>query len=1263
MDVALFNTGQIHPAALNSHLGPRGRTRSAYPIAVVLSLLLVPGPLLSSQVQSAHGDSAYSWNPVVSCAATLDGVRDVLGSSYPSQSLTGSRYQTSSTSGGVPNKRAISPPCTITSTSGQTVPSLVQISGVWLESLTSEDCSNAYNAVNGGGSYPDRNGDGVPDTYCDTNGNMFQVGTTSGYIHIEIDHDWKATGYCGAGTFCDDSALANDISSGSISLDVQGFVYWDVTHWELHPLTAWKLSSTPPPGPQPLSTSLTYSPSVPSPGITVSFSATATGGISPYAFSWTFADGTSATGSSPTHVYSSQGSYNVTLTANDSNGHTAKSSKIVSVKSQVSYTFSPTDDATVDQSNPGTNYGSSPQIIVDASPVRNMLLKFNVQVPGQVTGATLRLFQVDSSDRGGDFHTASANWTESTVTWNNAPPASPTTFFSLGAVVINAWYSVDMTSVVTGNGIVSLRATSPSTDGSYFSSKEGVAPPQLIVNVTSNSPLASSFTYTPSSPLTNQAVTFTATASGGAPPYSFSWDLGDGGSATGSSVTHMYLATGSYNVTLTAHDSVGHTVTVSKTVTIGPRATSTNISCPASANLADPAICTASVQDTSLGTAATPTGTVTWTHSDTGSFNATTCSLSSGGCAVTYTPMIIGSHEITGGYGGDATHVGSSGSTTIAVGVHSTTTSLSCTPRPATLNQASTCTATVTDISVIGAIAPTGTVTFTSSGVGSFNGSPCTLGILTDTSAGCSVSYTPTAGSGTHTITGTYNPDLAHAGSLGKLDLTVTLRTTSTSVTCPSTGTVGVAMTCSAIVHDTSPGTMSSPTGSVTFTPGGSCILASGLCSVSISPTVAGAFAVSGSYNGDPSHDTSNGSTTVTVSKRATSIVISCSPNPVANYAFTSCTPTVTDTDASTVVTPTGGVSFASNSTGGFSTSSCVLASTGSAGVASCMVGYTPSLTGHHAISSTYGGDSAHTGSSGSATLTVILSAPPAAYALVVSYEGKVFRYQNGSLTLIGQPVTTGLRQVAWKPDGSYALIVGDFGVLIKYDGSQFTLIPTGFSGTTILYTVAWKGDGSYALIAGSSGLVLKYDGVSVSRFSDPNLNNLYGIAWNPTGSKALLVGGAGTVLLFQNNLIQPIASNTTSTLYAVAWNPNGLYAVIGGAGGAVLRYDGTSIAPMNTVGVYSSSMAVKSIAWNGAGSLALLVGDYGLVLSYDGTSLSQLPALTNNFLWSVSWQRGTATIVGGSCTLMTYTNGTLTKVAYNSLNPPSLRGIAWKPS
>src|SRR5439155_20169061 len=91
------------------------------------------------------------------------------------------------------------------------------------------------------------------------------------------------------------------------------------------------------------------------------------------------------------------------------------------------------------------------------------------------------------------------------------------------------------------------------------------------------------------------------------------------------------------------------------------------------------------------------------------------------------------------------------------------------------------------------------------------------------------------------------------------------------------------------------------------------------------------------------------------------------------------------------------------------------------------------------------------------------------------------------------------------------------------------------------------------------------------------------------------------------------------------------------------------------------SSLYVSTIARNQEGTLALRVEDNGLDLSYDGTSLTALPTLTNNFLWSVSWSGGTATIVGGSGTVMTYTNGTLTRLVTNSSS--SLRGIAWKPS
>src|SRR5438094_5118686 len=51
-------------------------------------------------------------------------------------------------------------------------------------------------------------------------------------------------GYCGPGVSpCDNVTLGQYVSSGSISLDLQGFVYWDGENWKLHPLTAVRLST------------------------------------------------------------------------------------------------------------------------------------------------------------------------------------------------------------------------------------------------------------------------------------------------------------------------------------------------------------------------------------------------------------------------------------------------------------------------------------------------------------------------------------------------------------------------------------------------------------------------------------------------------------------------------------------------------------------------------------------------------------------------------------------------------------------------------------------------------------------------------------------------------------------------------------------------------------------------------------------------------------------------------------------------------------
>src|SRR5436309_4162401 len=81
---------------------------------------------------------------------------------------------------------------------------------------------------------------------------------------------------------------------------------------------------------------------------------------------------------------------------------------------------------------------------------------------------------------------------------------------------------------------------------------------------------ATGFTFPTSSPVVGQVVTFNATASGGTPSYSFSWNLGDGTSATGSTVTHAYSTSGTYTVTVTATDSGGQTATASKTVSVAP---------------------------------------------------------------------------------------------------------------------------------------------------------------------------------------------------------------------------------------------------------------------------------------------------------------------------------------------------------------------------------------------------------------------------------------------------------------------------------------------------------------------------------------------------------------------------------------------------------------------------------------------------------------------------------------------------------------------
>src|SRR5437016_511469 len=244
------------------HRKPATSRRSVRVLLLVLGLAiagLIAGPLASAIQRGLSPTSSparvtesglTSWNPHVSCSADLVTIRDVLGPAYPTQTVNGSRYQTNSTAGGIPQERALSPPCTITNKTGTVLSSFVQINGVSLYGygIKTTDCSGWYSKQNGGGRYPNNQ------TFCTNAGQIITIGTTRGYLRIEIDRDWLGKGYCGVGVpYCNNATLGQYQSNGSISLDFQGFVFWEGPyHWELHPLTGWRLSAppTPPSAPQ-----------------------------------------------------------------------------------------------------------------------------------------------------------------------------------------------------------------------------------------------------------------------------------------------------------------------------------------------------------------------------------------------------------------------------------------------------------------------------------------------------------------------------------------------------------------------------------------------------------------------------------------------------------------------------------------------------------------------------------------------------------------------------------------------------------------------------------------------------------------------------------------------------------------------------------------------------------------------------------------------------------------------------------------------------
>jgi len=186
-------------------------------------------------------------------------------------------------------------------------------------------------------------------------------------------------------------------------------------------------------------------------------------------------------------------------------------------------TFEPVADASVRESQPTTNKGTSITMIADTSPQEVSYIRFDVQTGGAaISTATLRLYVSDSTSDAPAIATSNdVTWSETGITWNTRP-AVGTPGPDHGAASKNTWIEYDVTSLVTGDGPITLVLVPQSSNGMDVHTRENATnKPQLVITTAGTSgartlqrtaaPAAASDSLTDATDATPQATPTAAT--------------------------------------------------------------------------------------------------------------------------------------------------------------------------------------------------------------------------------------------------------------------------------------------------------------------------------------------------------------------------------------------------------------------------------------------------------------------------------------------------------------------------------------------------------------------------------------------------------------------------------------------------------------------------------------------------------------------------------------------------------------------------------
>ncbi len=324
----------------------------------------------------------------------------------------------------------------------------------------------------------------------------------------------------------------------------------------------------------------TFNPTLPAAHESIAFSASASGGTSPYTYGWTFGDGGTGSGASVSHAYSTAGSYTVTLTVSDSAGHTTTASHTVPVTPPLiaDFTFSPAQPVigqTVTFTGTASG-GTSPYVYswtfgdggtgTGATATHAYATSGTFLTTLAVSDSAGHITPVSksvpvTSDLGADFTFSPAQpVVGETVSFSAAasggtPPYTYAWTFGDGGTA--SGIGVNHAYASTGPFTITLTVHDAASHSVTLSKSITVTPP-----------LTANFDSTPAQPASGDVITFSATASGGTLPYTYAWAFGDGGTGTGPSVNHTFGSGGLYSVTLTVSDSAGHSIPVTKSISV-----------------------------------------------------------------------------------------------------------------------------------------------------------------------------------------------------------------------------------------------------------------------------------------------------------------------------------------------------------------------------------------------------------------------------------------------------------------------------------------------------------------------------------------------------------------------------------------------------------------------------------------------------------------------------------------------------------------------